>query len=378
MLGGFGRNCNVSQANLPDDGTGGGGPVGNLTPNIVDAEYQFTSVLDGTLTLFWIVNSETEIISFGLRANSPGFIAFGISQDGRMVGSDVILGWVNDATQEVVVNDYYISAQTGGCGGGNGVCKDVDVGGTNDVLEFNGNQNGDVTELKWTRKLRTTDLKDREYASGDLKCVWSYGSTDSDVIKHTQRASIDINLLTGAVSTDNTQKMKTVAHGLLMFFAWGFLNPIGSIVGRFLKRFKWWFNVHRLLQSFAMLMVLIGFILAVDFNTVHLDTFHKIFGLMIVILGLAQPVIGTIADKWFDPERKGTPIFPDKTHWIIGWGTFLAAIVNIAFGISVYKDNFNTSDATGLLIAYIVYGCLTAVLILIYGIYAYVTNKGGH
>lgn len=37
---------------------------------------------------------------------------------------------------------------------------------------------------------------------------------------------------------------------------------------------------------------------------------HSILGLIVVILGVLQPIIGTIADRLFDPNRSKTPVFP--------------------------------------------------------------------
>lgn len=63
-------------------------------------------------------------------------------------------------------------------------------------------------------------------------------------------------------------------------------------------------------------MVIAGFVLAIimvenDFSQSDkiLQT-HSILGLIVVILGAVQPILGTIADRLFDPNRKKTPVFP--------------------------------------------------------------------
>lgn len=63
-----------------------------------------------------------------------------------------------------------------------------------------------------------------------------------------------------------------------MFICWAILIPIGGFLARFMKRFPWWFNVHRLINSTALGIMLIGFLLAVIMTTDHFNSEHKIIG----------------------------------------------------------------------------------------------------
>ena len=51
--------------------------------------------------LYWTVDGDT--ISFALRVETNGWIGFGISPNGTMLDSDVIQGFVDDATNETVL-----------------------------------------------------------------------------------------------------------------------------------------------------------------------------------------------------------------------------------------------------------------------------------
>lgn len=51
--------------------------------------------------LYWTVDGDT--ISFAVRVETNGWIGFGISPDGRMLDSDVIQGFVGDATNQSVL-----------------------------------------------------------------------------------------------------------------------------------------------------------------------------------------------------------------------------------------------------------------------------------
>ena len=59
-------------------------------------EYRFSATLDrdGQYALHWNYNLSEQTISFAVRVQTTGWVGFGISPDGGMVGSDVVIGWV--------------------------------------------------------------------------------------------------------------------------------------------------------------------------------------------------------------------------------------------------------------------------------------------
>ena len=71
--------------------------------NSVDlAAYPFSSVLNadsiGTplYTLYWNFSTSEQTINFAVRVQTNGWVGFGISPNGGMINSDVVIGWVND------------------------------------------------------------------------------------------------------------------------------------------------------------------------------------------------------------------------------------------------------------------------------------------
>lgn len=104
-----------------------------------------------------------------------------------------------------------------------------------------------------------------------------------------------------------------------MFIAWSIFVPGTSFIARYLKKFSWWFNVHRWVNSVMMLAVLVAFGLAISFTTNHFKSVHAIFGLIVTIGAVVQPILGVIADRMYDKGRTEVPWFPDRVHWIIGW-----------------------------------------------------------
>jgi len=335
---------------------------GTISATIVPSDYPFTAQLSSGAVLYWVFQGS--VIELAISVQATGWVGFGPSKLGGMVGSDVMFGSVDDNTGVVNVDDKILLAQQLGCPG---VCSDTDpnVGGTYDILAFNGNQGNGTTQIKWRRKLVTGDtIADLDIIMGQQMVVYAWNPTLDIVTKHADNTkfSASLNFATGGISILNIIPNQ-IAHGFLMFFCWAVFIPFGSIVARYLKKYSWWFNVHRLVNSFAMMLLVIAFILAVDFQSTHFNTIHPILGLIVVTLGLSQPVIGTVADKWFSLEREGVPIFPDRTHLILGYITLLAGITNIAIGL----NDFGAPN--GLFIAYIVYGAVIVTAMLLFAIF---------
>ena len=62
-------------------------------------KYKFSANLDGEgmYDLFWNFDLAAEEISFAVRVNTTGWVGFGLSPNGQMPGSDVVIGWVDDS-----------------------------------------------------------------------------------------------------------------------------------------------------------------------------------------------------------------------------------------------------------------------------------------
>ncbi len=73
-------------------------------------EYRFSAILDrdGLYELHWNYDLSAQTISFAVRVQTTGWVGFGISPDGGMVGSDVVIGWVeSEGTVQFHVSNYH-------------------------------------------------------------------------------------------------------------------------------------------------------------------------------------------------------------------------------------------------------------------------------
>lgn len=68
----------------------------------LSTKYPFTSVLldlnDQYYALHWNFTRSTKSIYFAVNVSTTGWVGFGLSPNGQMPGSDVVIGWVADGT----------------------------------------------------------------------------------------------------------------------------------------------------------------------------------------------------------------------------------------------------------------------------------------
>ena len=66
-----------------------------------ESDYDFHKTLDsaGKYELYWSFDLEQENISFAVRVQTTGWIGFGLSPNGQMPQSDVVIGWVDENGQ---------------------------------------------------------------------------------------------------------------------------------------------------------------------------------------------------------------------------------------------------------------------------------------
>lgn len=89
-----------------------------------------------------------------------------------MVDSDVVVAYFDNGN--LVINDHYITSQSGSCPG---VCVDTNnrIGGEDNILDYNGNNNNNKLQVKYIRKLKTGDTNgDIDIVEGEMNAIWGY------------------------------------------------------------------------------------------------------------------------------------------------------------------------------------------------------------
>jgi hypothetical protein len=115
------------------------------------------------------------------------------------------------SNSSVVVIDAYATGPTGPHP------ADIDLGGTNDVIAYNGSENGQTTTIELSRLLVTSDSDyDNPFPqTGNIKMIWALGASDSFDAPHVKRGSLQWNLEGG--SAFNADFIQPIILALSLF-----------------------------------------------------------------------------------------------------------------------------------------------------------------
>ena len=61
----------------------------------------------GLYELYWTFDNAAETISFAVRVQTTGWVGFGLSPNGQMPNSDVVIGWVDNGVTFFHVSSAY-------------------------------------------------------------------------------------------------------------------------------------------------------------------------------------------------------------------------------------------------------------------------------
>lgn len=72
--------------------------VPNKDDKYLSEKYAYSKVLVlGYYKLYWKFNIELQMMYFAVRVYTKGWVGLGLSPNGQMPNSDVIIGWVDDS-----------------------------------------------------------------------------------------------------------------------------------------------------------------------------------------------------------------------------------------------------------------------------------------
>ena len=146
-------------------------PTPTPTPVSPSGNYAFhhnISELPGTLIEWTISGDEIEL---QLTAPTTGWVGFGISESGGMIGGDEFVASVDDTTGAVTSGDYHSTVQDGTAP----ILDDCD-----DWVVISGTQTTESTVIVVRRKLDTGDTQDWPILNETMstRVMLAYGNTD--------------------------------------------------------------------------------------------------------------------------------------------------------------------------------------------------------
>lgn len=174
-----------------------------------------------------------------------------------------------------------------------------------------------------------------------LIAAWGDGTQMS---KHAESASSSgyVSITRGTFSSIKDVGDLYIAHGVVMTLAWAILVPSGIFVARYFKNSKVlnWRSSHSTLQMGAFVLFVSAFFVAVAANQasgVHFVSAHAILGLITILLGMLQPILGLCVGG--------------VTHRAIGYLTALCAVVEIFLGLRKIEAHVGFFIAYALILA---------------------------
>ncbi len=333
-------------------------PVAPIDPTWIPINYPARlDVFPGQLELYWRINEANNTINFAIRC-TLGWVGFGISGDGTMVGADMVLGYFDAANNPVLQDSYSPGTST--------PVNDVSRGGTFDLTEVSGSRNASGMTLKWTRSIFAADTNDRAIPTGPVTVVLAFGPDSIPLYHGSQRVAVAVDLRSGvaaATAVAGTLPMKVV-HGALMATAFGITMMLAVAFATIPKSHKWWFPAHWVLNAVSACLILAGelfivifslsfskfvsaFVIALVFqNGNHFSTTtsvtrgaHSILGMIVISFVCCQVVLGVAINAlWQRQYKAGSGAVPEKTlgdiaHHFFGRAILLLAVITLFLGL---------------------------------------------
>ncbi|CAB9496618.1 Eukaryotic cytochrome b561 [Seminavis robusta] len=315
-------------------------PVADDGP--VDCSTFVQSVSIAGLSLNYVVNLDDDMMNGNFSAEliyaGQGWVGFGISPDGAMIGSLAVIGVPGQPVGPSNPGKYILNAKSPG---GAELLPDSQQ----TIMDGNIVQNETHTVMTFTKRLTEPGeieiIADTQFLNNFLAAA---GIDNDSIGFHISRGATQLGLApcteTGiaeaaSVEQEDRPKMRKsfAAHGWLACIAWGILVPIAignSLCRHLIPVQGLWFEIHRAFNSLAILLTLITFVIvvnAVEKSSSNPDHFqstdgalgkHKTIGLVVFILSLIQGIGGLMRPHLPKKNDDGTdaePKSPIRTLW---------------------------------------------------------------
>mgnify|MGYP001027678067 CR=1 FL=1 len=191
--------------------------------------------------------------------------------------------------------------------------------------------------ITFTRPLQVTDSYDITIADQQYHMLWAVGPDGTvnyaakTYSQHSSQGDVLVNFFSNNAlceAATNALNPYFKAHGILMIVVWTMMLFVGTYIARYMKPVTdLWFKVHVALQTIGCFAVVAAFVvILVFFDGSFTVDWHQMIGLVVIAGTVAQPIIGVIADKMYNPSRAKVPVWPDQIHWWVGRGTSILAV----------------------------------------------------
>ncbi|MBN1936579.1 MAG: hypothetical protein JW934_18095 [Anaerolineae bacterium] len=159
------------------------------TPDGAIGEGEYAHLVESSgVTVYW--TTDAEFLYGALSAKTAGWVSVGFDPENKMQGANYVFGYVKDG--QTFIDDMF-GAKPFGPGSHP---ADIDLGGSNDILEFGGSETDGVTLIEFKIPLDSGDANDKPLLSGQsYPIIVAFGNRDDFSSTHAGRgyAAIDID-----------------------------------------------------------------------------------------------------------------------------------------------------------------------------------------
>jgi hypothetical protein len=125
--------------------------------------------------LYW--KNDADDLYMAMKGQTNGWIAIGFEPSDWMKDADMVVGFVNGSN--TTAEDQYCTGNYGPH------LADTALGGTDDILNYGGKEEGGYTTIEFRRKMNTGDIYDKAFNSSQkVNVIWSMADSDSVSLKH--------------------------------------------------------------------------------------------------------------------------------------------------------------------------------------------------
>ncbi|XP_065905952.1 putative ferric-chelate reductase 1 [Dysidea avara] len=343
----------------------------------------------------WDVNpGNPNFLTFYINADvSRGWAAIGVSPDRRMGGDEIddVFGCVTVNTNGVstiaAIDTYNIR------GGGR---QNFGDGGSDNIVLHEGIVDDGRIKCTFSRVVSVlpgSETLDLNLNSSHYIMIGTglpdAGSSFPRHDRNPQVSTSEVNLAREfSVDFDYAKIPLIKTHGVLMIVAWPVLAYLGMTMARFMKPALpngGWFQLHRILVISSLCFTCLGFLLIfVAFRNAPTQglitlgenngsgTTHFVFGIVILGLQLANPIIALFRCKPTDENRW---IFNIVHGNIIGLGLQILSSINVCIGLYLFGNKYANPEEYATFWLMLAFFIIFAIIDVSFGFYQGIACK---
>ena len=370
-----------------------GGTVIDLGNGRVERKLTFE---EDDVFLSILTDSVAETLTVSMVYAGIGWLAFALSDDVFMPNSNAVIAFPTGAAGAAEKWDI-----------GNGrsesvVTKVTDTARQQTLTDATYTQNSTHTVMTFTKPF-VDGSEIPVVIDGMNNFLYAVG-TDNNFGFHANYLGFALDLsatnLNPIESASSDTKTLWMVHGILLFIAWSILVPMAAGTA-LLRNFLplpdgMWFQIHRILNTIAVLCTIVGFAIAVrnineeqGSSAKHFSTYthHKI-GLVIFIFALIQAFTGIFRPHLPKPTETATTEheteegkpktmesneLPKKSpgriafeiqHRLMGTAAMIMGWFNVDSGIGLYSLRFDSKDLAA--VPWAITGVIVLVTLILY------------